>query len=320
MLDYLRDLANVTVLVASGSARDVLGNPEAIGRLDRVVVADDIAGAAEARQALAAVGAEVFRAADYLGRTQPKIVIADTLHPVLSACVLPNATLILRAEIVAHALGGADFALPTGSYRRMFVGVPAISAESAVLAASAGATPLLAPCFVCRRQSGIPVPRMNRDTKAVAILGAPHTPAVELAAVMARAHGIAPHLVHGFGDEASSSRDAAFATRADRYIASLLARRMAAPRAVIDLSSGRLGFALCREVLELMHVPVVEGSMTALQPALGNRSGHAATECGLWAAIRSLACESESGGVRHIIDYDGEWYWLQRMSNALFAA
>ena len=144
------------------------------------------------------------------------------------------------------------------------------------------------------------MPRMNRDTKAVAILGTPHTLAVQLAAVMARAHGMRPHLVHGFGDEASlSSSDAASATRADRYIASLLARRVAAPRAIIDLSSGRLGLALCREVLELMRVPVVEASATALQPWPGNRWGRIATEGELWSAIRSLA--GESSGVHQAI-------------------
>ena len=238
MQDYLRDLVNVTVLVAQGSARDVLGNPEGISRLGRVVVADDVADAVEARQALADAGADVFCAVDYLECTQPKIVIADALHPALSARMLRNATLIVRAELVAHAQGSAGFVLPNDNYRRTFVAVPAMSAQIAALVASTEATPLLAPSFVCRKEVGIPVPRPNRDAKAVTILGAPHAPAVQMAAVMARAHGLKPHLVHGFGAEVPLSGDVASTSRADRYIASLLAGRTAVPRAVIDLVFG----------------------------------------------------------------------------------
>ena len=321
MQDYLRDLANVTVLVVRGSARDVLGNPEAISRLGRVVVADDVAGAVEAHQSLAAMGADVFGAEDYLRRTQPKIVIADALHPALSARLLPNATLIVRAEIVAHCVGSTDLALPERGYCRVFVATPVMSREIATLAGSTGAVPLLAPCFVCRRETGIPVPRVSGDAQPIAILGARDALAVRMAAAMARAYGMHPQVVCGFDDlAAGASDDAAPATRADEYIALMLKGQKRAPRAAIDLSSGRLGLALCREVLELMHVPIVEGSTTALQPSLGNRSGQVATECELWAAIRSLAREPECGGMHQAVDHDGDWHWLRRMSNDLFAA
>ncbi len=321
MREYLRDLANVIVFVVQGSARDVLGNPDVISRLGHVVVADEVADAAELRQALAAAGAEVFGVEDYLRHTQPKIVIADALHPALSARVLSNTTLILRAEFVAHALGSADFVLPADICGRTFVAVPAMSAQVAALVASTKAAPLLAPDFVCRRDAGIAIPRAPRDAGVIAILGAPYTPAVQMAAAMARAHGLKCHLVQGFGGEVPPSfADVASVTRADDYIASLLARRVAVPRAAIDFSFGAPGLALCREVLELMQVPIVQGSTTVLQPSFGNRSGHVATEGELWAVIRALACESEAGGMRHAVDHDRQWYWLRRMSNALFVA
>jgi hypothetical protein len=146
---------------------------------------------------------------------------------------------------------------------------------------------------------------------------------------MIRARGLQPHLIYGFGGEAAAlASGSALVTRADEYIASMLAGRLPAPRAAIDLSAGGLGVALCREVLELLHVPVMTASTGALHGSLGLEAvpHRIATERALWTAIRSIAEEFDTMVERDfdkawsLIEANREWTWLQRTSFELFAA
>ena len=328
MHEYLRYLANLTVLVVRGSAADVLGNPAAIDLLRRVVVADDIEGARKSRAPLLAMGADVFGVENYLQVTQPKLLVADALHPALSKKMLPNAVVISRAEMIAHSQGNMAFRLPVSGYRKAaFVAVPRMSQEVATMAASTGAALLLARCF-CRPPQ-IKIPRMGEGSGArvLAILGMQGAPAVIMAVAMARAWNMRPYLVYGLGEDTRAASDDAFAShRADEYVASILGGRIPVPFAAVDLSAGQSGLPLCREVLELLHVPLVAAATAALPPSFGLAESQyrIATERELWSAIRSFALDSDlalEGRFQRIwqaIDGDRDWQWLWRYSMQLF--
>ena len=319
MQEYLRDLANVTVLVTNGSIVDVLANQQMVDRLRRVVVAANVAGAAASREDLAEAGVDVFPIADYLKRAQPNVLVIDTLHPVFSRLSLPGTTVISRAEMIAHARGGTDFRPPVRGYRRSFVAVPRMSEKVAALAGATGATPLLARCFSRPPEIKVQHARDGGGANILAILGTGNAPAVRMALAMAHAWKMRPQLVFGFDDRAAPD-GAAVSFRTDKYIASILEGRVAVPHAAIDLSAGRLGLSLCREVLELLHVPVVTASTAALQRSLGPGSGpyRVATERELWDAIRAFAVESDSSlqdrfkPVWRNIEGARDWQWLLR--------
>jgi hypothetical protein len=329
MQEYLRDLANVTILVVKGSASDVLGNRGAIDLLRRVIVADDVVGARDTRDALLEIGANVFDAEDYLRLALPKIVVADALHPALCRRVLPDATIVSRAEMIAYSQGDTAFRLPAWGYQRSFVAAPRMSRDAAAMAASTGAAPLLARCF-CRPPK-FKVSRVHESgsTRSLAILGSLGAPAVRTAVAMARAWKMQPHIVFGLGDDAGDlPEETSVSHSADQYVSSILEGRTAVPFAAIDLSGGRLGLSLCREVLELLHVPLATAATAALHPSLGLRQTPylVATEGELWRTIRTFAQESDAAlermfiAVRHDIDGDRDWHWLWRFANGVFAA
>jgi hypothetical protein len=328
MQDYLRSFANVTVVVVRGSAADVLGNPGAVDRLRRVIVAEDVAGATDARAALAAAGADVFDAEDYLKRVQPKVLIIDAAHPALSKRLLPDTTVISRMEMIAHSGGDAGFRPPVLGYRQSFVAVPGISRDVAALAGEMGAAPLLARCFCRPPEIKIRRARETGGVKVLAILGSRNAPSVRMAAEMARAWQMQPHVISGFEDGTAGANGASALFAAHNYIESILAGRLAIPDAAIDLSAGQLGLGLCREILELLHVPMVTGSTCAIQRSLDLQADpyRVTTERELWSAIRTFALEpaialqSRFMRVWQGIEGDRDWHWLSRHSTDVFRA
>jgi hypothetical protein len=136
-----------------------------------------------------------------------------------------------------------------------------------------------------------------------------------------------PHIVFSFGDAGEDADGEVAAFRGDKYVEQVLAGGVAVPAAAIDLSAGRLGTALCREILELLHVPMLTGSTSALHRALDIEPAphRVTTERELWNAIRAIALmpavELHDGfaRVRQGIEADRDWHWLQLHSRDLFA-
>ena len=321
MQDYLRTLANVTVLVVRGSAGDVLGNPVTVDRLRRVVVAGDVAGAAEARTALEALGACVFDAGAYLRRTRPKVLVVDAMHSVLSDRPLPDTAIIFRMEMIAHSQASAAFRPPARGYRQAFLAAPRMTRDVAVLAAELGVPPLLVSCFCRQPEIRLPRARETGAGRVLAILGARDAPAVRKAAAMARAWNMQPHIICGFGDAGANAK--AGAIRPDEYIEQVLSGGLTVPAAAVDLSAGLLGTALCREILELLQVPMLTGSASALHRSIDVEPAfhRVTTERELWNAVRAIALLPAAelrAKVRQGIE--GDWHWLQRHSRDLFAA
>jgi len=318
MQDYLRKHANVTVLVVRGSAADVAANARAVAMLRRVVVAEDVSGARDSRDSLAAIGAEVFGVEDYLKRTQPRTLVIDAPHAAFDKRLLPDATVVSRIELIAHARRDANYRPPARFFRESFIAVPAMSLGVAALAGSTGATAMLSRSFNGRPEIKLPPRSAEGAVRTLAILGAPDSPAVRMAAAMASAWRMRPQVVCGFGDRIP--KDLAQVLAPDEFVASILEFRAAPPRAAVDLSSGRTGLALCREILELLHIPLVTGAAMPAHHAVEHRAEwqRVSTERELWSAIRALAELSHAELQRQFaqvwteIEAPREWHWLRR--------
>src|SRR5207342_1649200 len=121
----------ITVLVAAGSAMDLVRNPAVVSRFHRVVVGHDIADANSLREKLATLGADIRETGDFLRMAGARILIADALNPAMFTGSFPDTDIVVRTEMVALSEGSAAFALPGARYRRAFASAPAQSQELA---------------------------------------------------------------------------------------------------------------------------------------------------------------------------------------------
>ena len=79
--ENLRDLGSITVLVAQGSASDILNHPQGVDQFDRVLVAADIKDAAAAQARLAKLCTDIVQVEAWLQQAQPKMLVVEALHP-----------------------------------------------------------------------------------------------------------------------------------------------------------------------------------------------------------------------------------------------
>ena len=83
----------------------------------------------------------------------------------------------------------------------------------------------------------------------------------------------------------------------------------------VDLSAEAPGLALCRELLERLHVPVISTASIGLHPSLavGPRDFFAATEREMWNALRActhgLSATQALWLKRAWFSYEYDWGW-----------
>jgi hypothetical protein len=327
LAEVLQPYANVIVLAVRGSIPDIARNAVGVDGFRRVGVARELTDGDSVR-ALDELGVEIVDVAAFLAGSRPRLVVADALHPALFENLCPDASIVTRAEIVAHGEGTAVFPIPGTGFREAFVAAPAFSHELAARIASAGAKPILESCFW--RSDAIAAMRLpdHSGVKSVALLGDPDSHAVGLAAAMARSWKLRPLVVRGVGGTPSKTQEGDLAcVDAGAWLASLAARRAALPSFAIDLSDGALGLPLCRELLERLHVPTVRARSLAVHRSLGSTRLplSAATEAELWQAFRWLATGTElsHASACEPVWRDHErsrgWPWLRRHFATLHA-
>jgi hypothetical protein len=321
--ERMRHLANITVLVAAGSAMDLVRNPAAVSRFHRVVVGRDIADADGLREKLATLGADVRETGDFLQMAGARILIADALNPAMFTGSFPDTDVVARTEMVALSEGSAAFALPGARYRRAFASAPAQSQELAERLAASGADPLLDVCLWPSAMDSSLSHGRERE-KTVALLGTPRASATAIAARMAQSWKLKPVIVYGIGESMPARLDGISCIRADAYVAAILKGAIPIPQFAVDLSAGAVGLPLCREVLERLHVPTVStapaGSNHDMLPLLARTEGE------LWRVFRSFATdpyethERNFAAVWRDLDTAHGWTWLRRYCTFLFEA
>jgi hypothetical protein len=128
--------------------------------------------------------------------------------------------------------------------------------------------------------------------KTLVLLGKPNGANIAMAVAMARAWNLDAHIVCGSADEMSEG-----ATHANGYVDALLGGRQALPHLALDLSGGGPGLALCRALLEGLHVPTAVGVSSVPRRTSGPaRTRHrVATEYALWSVMRELAIGPAEG-------------------------
>jgi hypothetical protein len=318
--DQLGDVASLTVLVAAGSAQDVVRNPAMVDRFGPIVVSRDLAESASVRGRLAALGVDVCDTAEFLRTMQPKIVIADALNPALFADCCPKAVIVTRTELVAFSEGSTEFDVPGARYRRAFAAAPDQSREMAGRMAASGAEPILEPCL---SPSAIDLLRDRRcEEKMVTLLGTPRSPAMGVAARMAASWDLTPLIVYGIGERFPGELDGIACIRADAYVRSILKGKVALPQFAVDLSVGMTGLPLCRELLERLHIPTVSTSQVDGCVPAGSDLLTARSEGDLWRVFRSFAMDPQVTQDARFKDYweslDGRHGWLWRYCTRVF--
>jgi hypothetical protein len=321
--DYLRWLGTVSVLVVKGSAADVAAGARLADELGRVIVADDLDGAAKFRAALAGRHVETVNVEDYLARTRTKVIVADALHQAFHKPCCADSVIFARSELIALSEGTSGSALPGEDFRRAFVVAPRPSRPVAAQARN-GAAIVLAPCF--NRSNALNRPlRREAGTPLVVLMGAPRTRAMALALALAEAWDMKSHVVCGLG-EAGAVPVGAGGTPAAAYAEDLVTGRAVAPLFALDLSGGQPGLQLCREVLERLGVPVVTAASSAPHPALGMASLPAtvATEFEMFEVFRAFALRPETRNdpafesARSAMNADRGWAYLWAFCRRLF--
>jgi hypothetical protein len=286
----ISETASVTVLVVRGSAQDVAAHAGAADQLRRVVVAADLPGARELGGELAALGIEVFDVAQYLANARPTIVVADALHPGLTAGDLPGTAIVLRPEMIAMSDPGASLDIALGRYGRAVVSSTVPSAELAGLCAETGSEFFPAPAIWSNGAFRIRRAPDHSGRTTVAMLGRAGTRAMAMAVEMARAWDFEPYVVSA--DAAPSGESAPHVAAAD-FVMSVVAGERPPPDFAVDLAADAPGTPFCRELLDRLHVPVISTSPVGLHGSIliENRPMQAATERELWQALRSLALD-----------------------------
>lgn len=328
-VDFLQRLSNVTVLVVRGSAADIAGNPGVTDRFRRIVVSQDLSDMEQAGRNLAELGIETVDAEQYLRRVQPRIVVADALHPALFAGCCEAACVISRPEMIAHSERSSEFEIPGRGFRQAFALAPALSRELAGRIAGTHIKPIIESClWQSHAVDAMRVPD-HSSIKTVAFLGDPESPAVGMAAEMAQSWKLKPLVVHGVGAErAVSSAHGLACLDAAAYLAAIAEKRLPLPRFAIDLSAGAPGLPLCRELLERLHVPLVASSGVAQHGSLGlsRLPGSVATEPELWQTLRWFALGPEESfaqafePVWNDLESRSGWNWLWRICKKTFEA
>lgn len=331
VFDNLRKLGVVRIVVVSGSVEDIVGHRRATEHFDRVFVSADVAGVGGMRDDLSDIGVFPIDLENYLGRTRPMILVIDALHPALESAVLPETIVLTRTEMIAYWQGRpVERILGTGAKSAVAV-APDVSRELVALAASVGALTVAMSCFCRASLAKIRAPKEVQGRRTLAVLGDPGSPAVDMAVAVARAWGMEPFVVYGFagdGAQDSTTGHAVPSFKVDAYLDALFSLRAARPHFAIDLSQGRSGLGLCREVIERLRVPLVSGSEKGTHPSLidGAPRFHAGTERELWNAIRSFALDSDASRLKQFeggwneVDSGSGWFWLHRHSYVLFGA
>lgn len=318
LTDYLRALANVTILIVKGSAADVIRNQSAVDGFGRVAVSADLPGATESAADLARMRVRAVDVGTYLTDRGIKVLVADAMHPAFHTEAVRNTVLFARLEMIAHSEGRADIGLAGAKTRRTFVVSPYASQQAASVQAAASGSLVLAPCFNRARDLMRGFSRQSPE-RTVALLGSTNSRAMTLAVTLAASWGFQPLVVTGL-DASPPHLDAA------SYAHALLAGRATEPAFAVDLSGGQLGLQLCREILERQGVPVV-----AVGPAgLHNSIGHTTfpftvgTESQLFDVFRAFALEPQS--VRHavfqntraVLESDRGWAYMWAFCKQLF--
>ncbi len=309
--ENLRQLGQVAVLAVRGSAEDIAAHPQSMDRFDRVLVASDLPGARAKRKALAQISADVVDVATFLQHAQPKVLIVEALHPALSAAVLPETIAISRDEVIAWTEGKSAPDLPDAQFKRAFA-----------------STPL--PIFMASPPAKVRAARLVQERRTVALLGRPGSPVLAMAAGMAKAWGLEPLVIGGLEDDVNiATPDVSMpAMRADAFVTSLYAYRAPRPHFAFDLSGGRPGLLLCREVLERLRVPLVACSGIGMHRALrvDGTPYKVGSEAELWAAMRGFALDPDAVHAQRFrrgwdeLDWGRGWAWFWRYSKEFFAA
>jgi hypothetical protein len=130
--------------------------------------------------------------------------------------------------------------------------------------------------------------------KTLVLLGKPSGANIAMAAAMARAWNLEARVVCGLADGMTSGENA---THAGDYVDALLGGRRALPHLALDLSGGDPSLALCRALLEGLHVPTAMGvSSVPRRTSEAARTFHrVATEYALWSVMRELAIGPAEG-------------------------
>jgi hypothetical protein len=222
------------------------------------------------------------------------------------------------------ALGGqANVAIPPGAARAFVVAARQSRAVAAAQAESR-AELLLAPCF--SRSDELPKKLKPGYEPSVVILGSMQTEATGLALALAKSWRMRATVVVPIG-EAPSEREGVVSIGAAEYVDSLVRGEASAPWFAVDLSLGRPGLSLAREILERLRVMVVGAEATAVHPSLG-RSAYPAvvgTEFELFEVFRAFA--SNAGAASDALwartqtntDSDRGWAFIHHFCERLFA-
>ncbi|MGH6878986.1 MAG: glycosyltransferase [Rhizomicrobium sp.] len=325
--EYLKHLGQITVLVVRGSASHVAGNEPLVDRMCRVVVAADLPDVGICAGALSEMNVVVDDVREFLRRKRPKVLLAEALHPAFGGPSCADAVLFARTEMLALSEGSSSFEMPRVAFRRAFLVSPRPARDVAAAAEQGKFSHLLAPCLYSTPESLRH--KLNRDSKSrsVALLGSFDTPAMGIAADMAAAWQFETHMIHAASPgKTQPPGTAGICMEAADYVAKLLRGDMQAPRFAVDLSLGRTGLQLCREILERSGVPVAVGHANDLQPGFATPPTPyaASTEIGLWKIFRGFACESDTGRnemfVRSRQEYqsDGGWARIWRFCTQFF--
>lgn len=322
--ERLRALGPIVILVVTGSAEDVAGNPSVVGRFGRVVVGTEVAHAERLRSKLDALTVDVLPTGVFLRLNRPKLVIADALNSTMFLEHCPHTEIVVRSELVAFSEDSADFEMPAAAYRKTFAVAPGHTRQMAARSNATGMELLLEPYILHLSPDMFPV-RKHGSEKRVALLGSPWAPAMPVAVRMAQSWGMKPFVVFGLGENAASKWGKISCVRADVFAARILQGAEVPPKFAVDLSAGAPGLPLCREMLERLHVP----TLSVLPMGHSDSAGFdmlplaASTYGDLWRAFRSFALEpdetheSNFAPVWHELERRSDWTWLRRYSKQM---
>lgn len=299
--EFLRSFGSVTVLVVKGSAAQVAANEQLVDSLRRVVVAEDLSDTEGCLESLAEMNVAVEDVREFLAHMRPKLLFADSLHSAFYGHHCSETTVFSRIEMIALAERGAQFRVPGAAFRRAFLVSPRASRQVAGAQAAISASHVAAPTFHRAPEWLGKKLQADRCSRSVVLLGTPGTPAMDMAAAMAKAWRLEPHLVCAAEDCPGSApaESSALWTSATGYIEKLLGGSESPPLFAIDMSAGKTGLQLCREILERSNIPVVLTGAVGIHRSLDPPQAVSAvsTESGLWNVFRIF----ESGSHREAI-------------------
>lgn len=285
--EYLQPIGHVTVLVASGSVRDLLPAHAGHERLQRVVVARDLEDCQDLMSSLAALRVEAVEVGPYLEGRRPKALIADTWHADFEKGGLRAAKLFTRPELISLA-GGLSPPIAPVDARRTFIIANSPSRRVATMVANTGADLVLAP-HLYRTPQMSPMRKQSHGAYLV-IMGSPQTQAVLLALALAEAWKASVRVVCGPDSTAEGVADSRFpCIGAREFLAGIAEGTEIRPLFALDLSKGQLGLQLCREILDRLEVPVATMTHRGGRRPFPNMT--IATEADLYDIFRSFMLE-----------------------------